>query len=191
MVQSNLTEGIAFQIKATRNARNLTQARLAELSGMTQNNLSRLEDPDYGKHTLSSLKRIAEALDVALAVRFVPYSQYIDWLSGTPFLDEGLRPEALAVPNFGQEEAAGKMERTAEIFSMQKTLPTPQVCAECTTKMLNTLFKISPEIAELNLHIPPTVHLAADSSTMKDDFNVVDFPTPSSPVNSGFQLQGA
>ena len=71
---------------------------------MTPNNFSRLESPDYGKHTLSSLKRIADALDVALVVRFVPFSQYINWLSGTPQVDEGLRPEALAVPSFESEE---------------------------------------------------------------------------------------
>jgi len=58
---------------------------------MTPNNFSRLESPDYGKHTLSSLKRIADALDVALVVRFVPFSQYINWLSGTPQVDEGLK----------------------------------------------------------------------------------------------------
>jgi transcriptional regulator with XRE-family HTH domain len=84
----------------------MTQAALAREADMTQNNVSRLESPDYGKHTISSLKRIAEALDVALVVRFVPFSQYIDWLSGTPHLDTGLTPEALAVPSFTDEERA-------------------------------------------------------------------------------------
>lgn len=74
---------------------------------MTPNNFTRLEDPEYGKHTLSSLKRIAAALDVALVVRFVPFSQYIDWISGTPHLDPGIRPEALAVPSFEDEEKKG------------------------------------------------------------------------------------
>lgn len=107
LVASNLSEGVAFQIKATRDARQLTQEQLAEAAGMSQNNLSRLENPDYGKHTVSSLKRIADALDVALIVRFVPYSQYIDWLSATPRTDPGLTPGTLAVPSFGKEEAEG------------------------------------------------------------------------------------
>lgn len=77
------------------------------MSGMAQNNISRMESPDYGKHSISSLKRIADALDVALMVRFVPFSQYTDWLSGTPHLDQGIRPEALAVPSFTAEEKAG------------------------------------------------------------------------------------
>ena len=60
LVSSNLSEGIAFQIRATRDKREMTQASLARESGMTPNNLSRLESPDYGKQTISSLKRIAE-----------------------------------------------------------------------------------------------------------------------------------
>ena len=87
---------------------------------MTPNNFSRLESPDYGKHTLSSLKRIADALDVALVVRFVPFSQYINWLSGTPQVDEGLRPEALAVPSFESEEKTAVFsQETPKIWSIE------------------------------------------------------------------------
>jgi DNA-binding Xre family transcriptional regulator len=103
LVENNLSEGIAFQIRATRDKRNWTQIDLARESGMKQNNISRMESPDYGKHSVSSLKRIADALDVALMVRFVPFSQYIDWLSGMPHLDKGISPEALAVPSFADE----------------------------------------------------------------------------------------
>jgi transcriptional regulator with XRE-family HTH domain len=110
MVSSNLDKGIAFQIRATRNAREWKQSDLAEAAGMSPNNISRIESEDYGKQTLTSLKRIAEAFDVALVVRLVPFSQYIDWLSGTPFLDEGIRPEALAVPSFNEEERTGNQQ---------------------------------------------------------------------------------
>lgn len=110
MVSSNLDKGIAFQIRATRSARGWTQSQLAKETGMTPNNVSRIESEDYGKQTLTSLKRVAEALDVALVVRFVPFSQYIDWLSATPFLDEGIRPAALAVPGFEEEESKGSCE---------------------------------------------------------------------------------
>jgi transcriptional regulator with XRE-family HTH domain len=112
LVDSNLSKGIAYQIKAMRDAQNITQADLARESGMTPNNLSRLESPDYGKQTISSLKRIADALDVAIVVRFVPFSQYIDWLSGTTRFDEGLTAKALAVPSFNEEEEAGLIEES-------------------------------------------------------------------------------
>ena len=123
MVASNLSEGIAFQIRATRDKREMTQAELARESGMTQNNLSRLESPDYGKQTIRSLKRIADALDVALVVRFVPFSQYIDWLSATPHLDEGIRPEALAVPSFEDEEKNGGHEARVQYWWLRVTPP--------------------------------------------------------------------
>lgn len=118
LVASNLSEGIAFQIRATRDKQNLSQMDLAREVGMTPNNLSRLESPDYGKQTIRSLKRIAEALDVALVVRFVPFSQYIDWLSGTPRIDEGISPSVLAVPSFETEEK----ENLIEVSQFQKQL---------------------------------------------------------------------
>jgi transcriptional regulator with XRE-family HTH domain len=110
LIDANLSEGIAFQIRATRDARGWSQGDLARESEMAQNNISRLENPEYGKQTISSLKRLADALDVALIVRFVPFSQYIDWLSGTPHLDEGISPETLAVPSFDDEEKSHKYE---------------------------------------------------------------------------------
>src|ERR1035441_6732309 len=90
LVSSNVDKGIAYQIVATRDDRGWNRSDLARESGMTPNNFTRLEDPEYGKQTLSSLKRIAAALDVALVVRFVPFSQYIDWISGTSYLDRGI-----------------------------------------------------------------------------------------------------
>jgi len=105
----------------------MSQADLACAAGMTQNNLSRLESPDYGKQTISSLKRIAEALDVALVVRFVPFSQYIDWLSGTPRIDEGISPNALAVPSFEMEEKNNLIE--ASQFQKQLTQLVPEMFA--------------------------------------------------------------
>lgn len=117
---------MAFQIAATRDKRGWTQARLASETNMSQNNISRLENPEYGKHTISSLKRIAEALDVALVVRLVPFSQYIEWVSGTPNLDKGISPEALAVPSFEDEERAGTFEASVRYFPVIYPA-TPQV----------------------------------------------------------------
>lgn len=99
----------------------MNQQQLADAVGMSQNNVSRLENPAYGKQTLSSLKRVAEALDVALVVRLVPFSQYVDWLSGTPHLDEGIRPDALAVPNFAEEERIREFEQSREYWSVSIT----------------------------------------------------------------------
>jgi transcriptional regulator with XRE-family HTH domain len=98
--------------------REMTMSQLAELADMGANNLHRVMSPDYGKQTISSLKRIAEALDVALVVRMIPFSQYVDWLSGTPRVDKGLRPDALAVPSFEDEERLGAFENHVQIFEV-------------------------------------------------------------------------
>ncbi len=121
LVSSNVDKGIAFQIRATRESRGWSQTDLADKAEMAQNNISRLESPDYGKQTISSLKRIANALDVALVVRLVPFGQYIDWLSETPHLDLGLRPDALAVPSFEDEEKSGALENQFEYVTVNVT----------------------------------------------------------------------
>src|SRR5690349_18360152 len=81
--ESHLAKTIAYQIRATRDKLGWSQERLATEVGMNQNAISRLESPQYGKPTLTTLKRMASALDVGLIVRFVPFSELADWVSGT------------------------------------------------------------------------------------------------------------
>jgi transcriptional regulator with XRE-family HTH domain len=50
----------------------LSQRKLAERVGTSASAICRLEDADYEGHSLSILKRIAEALDQRVEVRFVP-----------------------------------------------------------------------------------------------------------------------
>jgi transcriptional regulator with XRE-family HTH domain len=74
---------------------------------MNQNAISRLESPKRGRPTISTLKRLAGALDVALVVRFIPFSQYAKWYSGIPYVERGLSTESLAAPNFKEEMEGG------------------------------------------------------------------------------------
>lgn len=93
-VADHISEGLAFQIRAMREARGWTQRELGERAGgMAQERISQLEDPNYGRLSLSTLKRIASAFDVALIVRFAPYSELIDWTLG-------LSPDQMEVPCF-------------------------------------------------------------------------------------------
>jgi transcriptional regulator with XRE-family HTH domain len=103
-VESNLNKNISFQIRGMRGSREWSQEELAKRTGMNQNMIYRLENPSYGRFTISTLKRVASAFDVALIVRFVPFSQLADWVTGTLFYDEGLSPDALAVAGFEKEE---------------------------------------------------------------------------------------
>lgn len=95
-VEEHIDSGVAFQIRATREAQGWSQRELGRRAGMAQERVSVLEDPDYGRMSLSTLKRVASALDVALVVRFVPFSQLADWATE-------LSAEALAVPNFARD----------------------------------------------------------------------------------------
>lgn len=143
LIESNLAETIAFQIRATRNARGMTQADLAREAGMAQNNIARMESEAYGKHSITSLKRIAEAFDVALDVRFVPYSQYIDWLSGTPYRDEGISPAAFAVPCFEEEDRQRRYETVFQYGGV--SVVTPKIHVNDTT-------------LESSVPVQPTIH---------------------------------
>jgi transcriptional regulator with XRE-family HTH domain len=108
-VESLIGNSIPAQIRTIRDRQGLSQEQLAELAGgMNQNAISRLESASYGKPTLTTLKRIASALDVGLMVRFVPFSQLADWASGTPHVDLGRGTDAFAVPSFTEEEKAEK-----------------------------------------------------------------------------------
>ena len=93
-----INTGLPFQIRAMRQARGWSQKDLADHAGMTQEGVSRLENPDYGKPTLTTLKRLASAFDVGLVVRFVPFSQLVDWAIN-------FGPADLAVPDYDHDAA--------------------------------------------------------------------------------------
>ena len=63
---------LARKIHQLREEAGLTQARLAQMIGTTESVISRLEDSDYEGHSLKMLKRIAEALNKRVEIRFVP-----------------------------------------------------------------------------------------------------------------------
>jgi transcriptional regulator with XRE-family HTH domain len=81
-VEAQAKDTIAFQLRAMRKERNWEQRDVATQMGLDpkfQSMISRYENPDYGKFSLATLLKLAEAFDVGLAVRFVPFSELIDW----------------------------------------------------------------------------------------------------------------
>jgi ribosome-binding protein aMBF1 (putative translation factor) len=62
---------ISRKIYDLRTKAGLSQRELAKKVGTTASAICRLEDADYEGHSLSMLKRIAEALDKRLEIRFV------------------------------------------------------------------------------------------------------------------------
>jgi len=117
-VSSQINIGIPYQIRALRGKR--SQGDLPILSGMKQPRISAIERPGNGSLNLNTLKRVAAALDVALMVRFVPFSELVEWA-------ETFSPDSFAVPDFGSDEALFRGSASAAIspkpVNEQKSLP--------------------------------------------------------------------
>lgn len=86
----------ALQIRAMRKQRGWTQHELAQRIGTVQEVISKLEDPDYGKFTISTLLRLQSAFDCGLAVEFFPISTIVDWSLGNTYAD-------IAVPAYADD----------------------------------------------------------------------------------------
>ncbi len=96
-VSENIATGLAFQIRHLRDSRGWTQAELAQhIDKAQQETISQWEDPNYGRYSVSTLKKLAAAFDVALSVRFVRFSELADWALH-------LTPQRLAPPDFVNE----------------------------------------------------------------------------------------
>jgi DNA-binding XRE family transcriptional regulator len=63
---------VALQIASLREQAGFSQKELAKLLGTSQQQISRLESPGYEGHSLSMLRRVAEALHARVRVVFEP-----------------------------------------------------------------------------------------------------------------------
>jgi transcriptional regulator with XRE-family HTH domain len=95
-VASQIRVSLPFQIRALRENRPMTQPELGKLAGMTQPRISEIERPGERRLNVDTLLRLASALDVALQIRFVPFSELIDWA-------DDLDIDSYRVPSFGEE----------------------------------------------------------------------------------------
>ena len=76
-VDAFLNASIATQIKILREQRKWTQKKLASIAGMKQSRISLLENINYDRWGISTLKKLAEAFDVTLNVSFESFSTRI------------------------------------------------------------------------------------------------------------------
>jgi ribosome-binding protein aMBF1 (putative translation factor) len=70
--QEVLNAEIARKVYDLRTKAGLSQRELARRVGTSASAICRLEDADYEGHSLFMLKRIAEALDKRVEIRFLP-----------------------------------------------------------------------------------------------------------------------
>lgn len=123
---------IALQIRQLRQKSGKSQVALASEASTSQSAIARLEDPDYGRVSVTTLLKLATALDVALLVKFVPFSKFIK-----EYAD--LSPGALSVPTFDEEKKeseeqvasvpteASNLQYAAGPFKWQRMSGTSQV----------------------------------------------------------------
>ena len=69
--EARAEDDLARRIYELREQAGLTQARLAKMIGTSESVISRLEDSDYAGHSLATLRRIAEAVNRRVEIRFV------------------------------------------------------------------------------------------------------------------------
>jgi transcriptional regulator with XRE-family HTH domain len=115
VVESEINNGLAFQIRTMQTGRGWSQRELGERAGgIAQETISLLENPSYGGYTLKTLKRLASAFDVALIVRFAPFSELADRMLT-------LSPSDLAIESFeideGLDDLSGIHDYTASVWS--------------------------------------------------------------------------
>jgi transcriptional regulator with XRE-family HTH domain len=95
-VASQINVGIPFQIRALLKSRGRTQEWLAKETGMLQPRISGLMTPGRTRPNIETLRRLAEAFDCGLAVRFVPFSELARWSSS-------FDPESFSVPEYKKD----------------------------------------------------------------------------------------
>jgi transcriptional regulator with XRE-family HTH domain len=91
-----LNSSIATQIKVLREQRGLTQKELAERADMRQERISVLEDVNYSSWTINVLRRLAEAFDLTLTVKFESFGEKL-------FAIEDMSRETLEKPSFDED----------------------------------------------------------------------------------------
>src|SRR5947209_5468361 len=71
-LQANMADlALGDKIRQLRERQGLTQDQLAKLVRTTPSQISRIEDADYDRHSVQTLRRIAAALHAELEIRFV------------------------------------------------------------------------------------------------------------------------
>ena len=122
-ISEHIDTSIPFQIKTIREQREWSQIELGENvhEPMKQEQVCRLENPNYSKFTLATLKRLAYAFNVGLVVRFVPISDLVKW-------DLDLTSESLKAVSF--DDDAYFEDKPEETSPAEQTQINPPDAAE-------------------------------------------------------------
>ena len=80
-VEGHAKDTVAFQLRRMRLEREWEQKDVAAKMGnqKLQPMISRYENPDYGRYSITTLLELARVFDVALVVRFTKFSELVRW----------------------------------------------------------------------------------------------------------------
>jgi transcriptional regulator with XRE-family HTH domain len=157
--------GIPFQIRALRNQREWNQERLAKEARTSQAAISRIEDPNYGKLSLQTLFKLASAFDVALLVKFVPFSRLL------PEMDDASQV-GLSASKFSDD--LKDIEEWAESAPENAEIITSRNFRIIHTKGQQHFPWVGPNRPELYLLPPPTQIIKAITNSISSSSNIAD-----------------
>ena len=103
-------DAIARKILVLRTKAGLSQRELAKLVGTTASVICRLEDADYGGHSLPMLNRIAKALNKRVEIRFVSLGRVPVSVVLANRKERTGKPDAAAILRRLHEKGAGSIQ---------------------------------------------------------------------------------
>ena len=115
-IDEHVGTGLAFQIRLLREDKGWTQEELAQHASKAQETISQWENPDYGRYSLNTLKQLAKAFDVGLLVRFVAFSELVEWTVDVP-------PTRLRPPSYTKEREQGSVTMVVHWTSSLGEIP--------------------------------------------------------------------
>ncbi len=136
----SLNISIATQIKVLREHRELRQKDLADLAVMKQSMISRYENVNYSSWSINTLKKLAEAFDVVLDVRFRSFRDLV-------ILTQGFSRESLQVPSFNDDPYFLPGYTSPQVFSTYTSLPQGSGKTYTVRYVFNPQLHVSPGIA--------------------------------------------
>jgi transcriptional regulator with XRE-family HTH domain len=155
-VASQINVGIPFQIRALLKARGKKQDWLARTTGMLQPRISGLMTPGKTRPNIETLRRIAEAFDCGLSVRFVPFTELAEW-------SEKFDPETFNVLDFTTEMAPRRKDAGADAAALATLIPQVTQISGVARKATEIIKQFAGQMGGLQPALAETA-LAADST---------------------------
>ncbi|HEV2200995.1 MAG TPA: helix-turn-helix transcriptional regulator [Bryobacteraceae bacterium] len=151
-IASQINIGIPFQIRALMKARGWTQDTLAEKTGMLQPRISGLMKPGKTRPNIETLRRVAEAFDCALIVRFAPFSELAKWA-------EEFEPDSFNVPSFTDDVGFIEHKPAASAMGIATLLCRPEAVGAISIAATGAATTLMPA-SHNNQSVPLLVHNA-------------------------------